>query len=247
MSMSLSPYNPQRFTDSQLYLKEVDGRQLLVKTYLNEGKFTRRDMEIARNRRWEDFGFRVPEILGLQCKEIAEPHVVMQYVPGTRLSEYLKDKRLDTHAKLKTLASIFLLNCSRHDMALANHDLLLLHTDPNTDNIILDGEDIWFIDFEHISEPQDVPTGVGKEVATFTRRVVNDLGIEHLNEVVQALLQAYQFNATILTKVEDLTLARPFQFIHRLKHGLRKKGDAELVTRYDIADAIRKLRLAHQA
>lgn len=244
--MSLNPFNPQRFTDSQLYLKEVDGGKLLVKAYLNEEKFARRDLEIAKNRHWRNCGFDAPEILDMQCNEVTEPHVVMRYVPGIRLSEYLKDKGTTTQEKLNILASIFSKNYLRHDMALANNDLLLLHTDPNTDNIILNQGVIWFIDFEHISKPQDILTGVGKEVATFARRVIKDLGIEHTNQVIQAMLQAYQFNTAIMNKVEELTFARPFQFIHRLKHRLRKKTQAGQVTRYDIADAVRDFRLSHK-
>jgi len=244
--MSLEPFNPQRFTDSQLYLKEVDGSKLLVKVYLNEDKFARRDLEISKNRHWRNCGFDVPEILDMQCDEIAEPHVVMRYVAGLRLSEYLKDKEIPAQEKLNILESIFIKNFMRHDMALAHHDLLLLHTDPNTDNVILNQEVIWFIDFEHISKTQDVLTGVGKEVATFARRVIKDFGIEHTDEVIHALLQAYQFNPAIMNKVEELTFARPFQFLHRLKHGLRKKTRARLVTRYDIADAVRNLRLFHK-
>lgn len=244
--MSLISFNPQRFTDSQLYLKEIDGNKLLVKAYLNEDKFARRNLEISKNRHWKNCGFHVPEILDMLCDEIIEPHVVMKYVPGMRLSEYLMDKGIAVQEKLDILQSIFIKNYRRHEMALAHHDLLLLHTDPNTDNIILNQEVIWFIDFEHISKTQDVLTGVGKEVATFVRRVIKDFGIEHTNEVILALLQAYQFNVAIMNKVEELTFARPFQFIHRLKHGLRKKAQARLVTRYDIANAVRNLRSTHK-
>jgi tRNA A-37 threonylcarbamoyl transferase component Bud32 len=244
--MSLKPFNPQRFTDSQLYLEEADGSQLLVKAYLNEEKFARRDMEIAKNHRWRECGFRVPEIVELQCMEIAEPYVVMRFLTGRRLSEYLKDANVGHSTKLKTLSSIFHLNNARHRLALANNDLLLLHTDPNTDNIILCDQDIYFIDFEHISKTQDVLTGVGKEVATFARRIIKDMGIEHKDEVIAALLHAYQFNDVIMDKVEALTFSRPFQLLHRFKHGLRKKSHTNLVSRYDIADAIKNQRLFHK-
>ncbi|HZV61756.1 MAG TPA: hypothetical protein VFF75_05020 [Methylophilaceae bacterium] len=243
--MSLIPFNPQRFTDSQLFLKEVDGNKLLVKAYLNEDKFARRNLEIAKSRRWRNLGFVVPEILNIRCDELAEPHIVMRYIPGMRLSEYLKDKGVATEEKLNTLKSVFDKNYMRHDLALSNQDLLLIHTDPNTDNIILGQGVIWFIDFEHISKTQDVLTGVGKEVTTFARRVIKDIGIERTDEVIHALLQAYQFNNVIMSKVEELTFERPFQFVHRLKHRLRKRTQPGLVTRYDIADAVRKLRLFH--
>lgn len=241
--MSLSPFSPQRFTDSQLYLKELNGNKLLVKAYLNQDKFARRDMEVSKNQHWRNCGFDVPEILNVQCDEIVEPHVVMRFLPGMRLSEYLKDKGIALQEKLNILESIFIENYRRHGRALTHNDMLLLHSDPNTDNIILNQGVIWFIDFEHISNTQDVLTGVGKEVATFARRVIKDLGVEHTDVVVHTLLQAYQFNNVIMNKVEELTLARPFQIIHRLKHALRKKAQARLVTRYDIADAVRNLRL----
>lgn len=244
--MSLYAFNPQRFTDSQLYVKVIGGNKLLIKTYLNADKFARRDMELTKNQHWRKCGFDVPEMLDMQCAGIVEPHVVMRYVPGIRLSEYLKNGETAFTEKLVTLEAIFKLNYRRHGLALAHNDLLLLHTDPNTDNIILDQGAIWFIDFEHIAARQDVLAGVGNEVATFARRVIKDLGIAHTSAVIRALLEAYQFNDTIMDKVEELTFARPFQFMHRLKHALRKRTQAKQVTRYDIADAIRNLRLGHK-
>lgn len=237
--MSLTPFTPRRFTDSELFLKDVGGQKLLVKRYLNDDRQSRQELEVARNLRWSSHGFCVPKVLDIECEGIDQPYVVMEYVAGIHLSEYLADPQVSSADKLKLLEEVFRTNYRRHQLALANRDLLLVHTDPNTDNVILSSGRIYFIDFEHISSSRDILTAVSKEVATFTRRAVKNIGKRHLHEVIEILLQSYHGSMDIIDKVEELTLKRAFQPVHRLKHWLNKQLNPDLVTRYDIVDAIK--------
>lgn len=237
--MSLTPFTPRRFTDSELFLKDVGGQKLLVKRYLNDDRQSRQELEVARNLRWNSHGFCVPKVLDIECEGIDQPYVVMEYVAGIHLSEYLADPQVSSADKLKLLEEVFRTNYRRHQLALASRDLLLVHTDPNTDNVILSSGRIYFIDFEHISSSRDILTAVSKEVATFTRRAVKNVGKRHLHEVIDILLQSYQGSMDIIDKVEELTLKRSFQPVHRLKHWLKKQLNPDLVTRYDIVGAIK--------
>ncbi len=246
--MSLDSFTPVRFTDSTLFLKEIDGQKLLIKTFINEQKEARRELELAleleleKNLHWSASGFRVPGIIDIEFKELTEPYVVMEFIDGINLSDYLKSPAILLAAKLEVLGDIFKINYRRHLIALENNDLLLIHTDPNTDNIIIRTDQFFFIDFEHFSQSLEISAAVAKEVATFARRVVRDLGIAAMQNVLEIMLVAYNNDALILDKVEELTLGRSFQWLHRLKNNLKKRMNAKLVTRYDIIETIRLLR-----
>ncbi len=246
--MSLISFTPRRFTDSHLFLKEMNGKKLLIKTYINDDRDSRRELESRKNLHWSAYGFNVPQLIdieltGLELGEIADPYLVMEFIHGVNLSDYLKNGQVSVETKLGPLSEIFELNYRRHLLALANDDSLLIHTDPNTDNIILGDGRIFFIDFEHISKPLDITTAVAKEVATFARRVIKNLGARYTSEVITLLLDAYQYNGAIMDKVEELTFGRSFQLLHRFKDHVKKRKDPELVSRYDVAETIKLLRI----
>jgi tRNA A-37 threonylcarbamoyl transferase component Bud32 len=245
--MSLISFTPRRFTDSSLFLKEINGQKLLIKTYLNDDSDSRRKLESQKNLHWSACGFNVPKLvdidpIDIELGEISDPYLVMEFIHGVNLSDYLQDRQVSPETKLKTLSEIFEINHTRHLLALANEDDLLIHTDPNTDNIILSDGRIFFIDFEHISKPLDITTAVAREVATFARRAIKNLGVGHTGEVITLLLVAYQYNGAIMDKVEELTFGRSFQLLHRFKDHVKKRKDPELVSRYDVAETIKLLR-----
>ncbi len=240
--MSLNPYTPERFTDSILFLKEIDGQKLLVKTFINQHKESRRELELQKNQRWNAAGFCVPRIMDIEFKEITEPYVVMEYIDGINLSDYLKNPEIPLTAKLKTLSEIFKINYRRHMLAREQNDALLIHTDPNTDNIIISPKGLVFIDFEHLSKTLDISNAIAKEVGRFIRRAIKDLGTNYMREAIEILLTAYNYDASIFNSVEELALDRPFQSLRRFKNKLKKLKNSKLVTHQDIAEAIKLLR-----
>src|SRR3546814_16826570 len=80
----------------------------------------------------------------------------------------------------------------------------------------------------HISSSRDILTAVSKEVATFTRRAIKNIGKRHIHEVVGILLRSYHDSMDIIDKVEELTLKRSFKPVNRLKHWLKKPRTPEL-------------------
>lgn len=240
--MNLKQITPDRFTDSRLLVHEASGTKLLIKVFLGQDKEQRRELEARKLVHWKAAGFPVPALIDFSLPELTEHYLVMEFLTGETLKDFLRSEATLLEAKLATLAALFRLNYRRHLMVRSHRDLLLIHTDPNTDNIIIRSGDFYFIDFEHRSKLTDSARAMANEVAMFAHRVIRDLGVEHRRSVVEALLAAYQFDSEIFDKVEDLTLGRPLQLIHRIKDRLRRLKNSRSVTRYDVADCIRQLR-----
>lgn len=242
-AVELTEFAPSRFTDSRLYIAEIDSRKWLVKVYANAQQQLRRDLEHSKLLHWRERAFPVPQLLDVALEGIAQPHLVMEYVEGVGLGDYLKNPGIAWPEKKKTLDRILRSNARRHILVSQDHDVLLIHSDPNTDNILLQERgEYFYIDFEHPGSVKDIETAVAAEVATFIRRVLNDVGAEFTEEVVELLLRAYEHDATLLARIESLTLARPFQLVHRFRDRKKKRKNPGLITRYDVADAIYRLR-----
>jgi tRNA A-37 threonylcarbamoyl transferase component Bud32 len=240
--MNLRQITPDRFTNSRLLLHEAPGRKLLIKAFLGDNKEHRRELEGKKLTHWKAAGFSVPQLFDLQFPEVTEPYLVMEFIAGDTLKDFLRNAATALDLRLATLADLFRLNYRRHMLVRSHHDLLLVHTDPNTDNIIVSNGDFYFIDFEHSSKKTDSTSATANEVGTFARRVIRDLGVEHSRSVVERLLVAYHYDGEIFDKVEDLTFGRPFQLLHRIKDRLRRLKNSRSVTRYDVADIVRLLR-----
>ena len=240
--MNLKQITPDRFTDSRLLLHEAPGRKSLIKVFLGDNKEQRRELEAKKLTRWKAAGFSVPQLIDLQFPEVTEPYIVMEFISGDTLKDFLRTAATPLELRLATLVDLFRLNYRRHMLVRSHHDLLLVHTDPNTDNIIVSGRDFYFIDFEHSSKMADITSATANEVGTFARRVIRDLGVEHSRSVVERLLAAYHYDSEVFDKVEELTFGRPFQSLHRIKDRLRRLTNSRTVTRYGVADFIRLLR-----
>lgn len=202
-------------------------------------------MEVQKNLHWSTSGFCVPRIMDIEFNEIVEPYVVMEYINGTNLSDYLKDPEISSAAKLETLSELLRINYRRHMLAREHDDALLIHTDPNTDNIIISSSGLVFIDFEHLSKALDISRAIAKEVARFIRRVIKDLGVNYTNDVIGILLAAYNDDISVFDRVEERTLGQPFQLFRRFKNKLKKLRNPKLVTHHDIAEAIKFIRASH--
>ena len=237
--MELIPFTPKRFTDSELFTTDLDGKKYLVKSYLCDDAELRRELERAKLRHWRACSFRVPNFLEDQEVALESPHLLIEFISGVNLSDALKDSSIAYEVKRGQLEQVYLENAKRHSIALGNNDKLLVHTDPNTDNILLMDHTYVTIDFEHPSKDRSILEAIAHEVATFSRRALTDLGREHLEDIVGIVNQCYTDKPDVLEKVCQLTLGRNFQFYHRFKDGKKKAKKPDLVTRYDVADSIR--------
>jgi len=240
--MELTPFTPSRFTESMLYTFQQDGAGYFVKVYLGENAGLRRDLELSKLNQWSCQNFPVPKVNGTNIPRITDPYLIMEFIQGISLSYYLKDESFKFDIKINLLKKIFLSNYKRHQSAIKNNDKLLVHSDPNTDNIIVSGEEFHFIDFEHPGKKRHVLDACANEAASFCRRVVRDLGRSYLINIMTLFYNIYATENELLTRVEALTYNRSFHLVHRIKDRLKKAKNSELVTRYDVADALHELR-----
>ena len=240
--MNLKQITPGRFTNSRLLTHEASSRKLLIKVFLGKDRDQRKTMEARKLIHWKAAGFCVPELVDFQFSEVMDPYLVMEFVAGETLKNFLTSETTTLERRLDLLSDLFSLNYRRHVLARAQGDLLLIHTDPNTDNILVSRADFYFIDFEHASKITDIASAIANEVGMFVRRVIRDLGMEHRLIVIERLLTAYHYDAEIFDKVEELTLGRPYQTLHRIKDRLKRLKNSRSVTRYDVVDSIRQLR-----
>jgi tRNA A-37 threonylcarbamoyl transferase component Bud32 len=240
--MNLQQITPDRFTNSRLLVHEAAGRKLLIKVYLGEKRDQRRELEARKLAHWRREGFTVPELIELSIPGVSDPYLVMEFISGTSLKHFLRSRETAVEEQLATLSELFQTNHRRHMLVRSRRDLLLIHTDPNTDNLILRSGKQYFLDFEHSSRITEVSLAIANEVGTFVRRAIRDLGGEHCRAVIERLLSAYRNDAEIFDRVEALTLDRPFQPLHRLKDRWKRLRNARVVTRYDVVDCLRRLR-----
>ena len=89
--MNLKQITPDRFTDSRLWLHEASGRKLLVKVFLGDDQEQRRELEARKLAHWKAAGMGVPELLDLQFAEEREPHLVMEFIAGDTLKDFLRN------------------------------------------------------------------------------------------------------------------------------------------------------------
>ena len=240
--MLITPFHPKRFTESELFIAKLDDKSFLLKTYIGNHAILRQEMEQTKLAHWRYHQFPVPNTFQIDIPPVKQPYLLMEYIDGQALSEYLKQSSITDDEKLSLLTQIFRCNAKRHQLALDLSDLHLIHTDPNTDNILIKDHEFFYIDFEHRVKEKTIVVAIAQEIATFCRRICTDFGREQIDTIIRLMLAEYN-NQEIIQKVISLTTERPFQIIHRTKDQRKKQKNPAIITRYDIVDAIKKLAL----
>src|SRR5262249_6550106 len=147
--VDLQPLKTYRASRNRAGLLRHDGLTLLVKCYAGERQQERRDCEELSLRAWSHAGFSVPVVRDVDVPELHDtPYLVMDYLPGLTLQEYLCQTDTPLSEKLALLSRIFRDNSRRHDCACRERQSRLLHPDPNSSNVICLGGQFYFIDFE---------------------------------------------------------------------------------------------------
>lgn len=239
--MKLLPFKTSRSTDSNLYLLSKENKTFLVKCYNGKMAYERKRLEFQMLQVWRNSGYPVPACHDITVSHITGPYLVMDYIKGVNLGEYLKDPKIQREKKLSKIAEIFRNNFDRHSKSLESKDLNLVHSDPNTDNILIPSEGFFYIDFEHYSKNLPLFDMVCKEIATFCRRAVRDIGPDCVDDVVRNMIGEYKKNDKLLWRIIELTAGRPFQLIHRFRDSRKKKASPGEITKYDIADALKRM------
>ena len=228
-------------TTNRLYRLSKDGVELLVKCYSGPNAEYRWKRESRVMAIWGAHDYDVPVCYDIQVPGIKGPYLVMDYIDGICISEYLSDERVPIEKKYNTLRSIFNNNALRHATALTSKNPDLVQYDANTGNIMVTTNRCFHIDFETPPKNRTVGDLICKEMAKFCRWAVRDMGRECLDEVTGLLVGAYAKQPWLIDRIVALPTHRPFQGFHRWRDAKKKKKDPVEITKYDIADALKRI------
>lgn len=227
---------------NEVCLLRHEGRQLLAKRYRGAQPQARCDYERNTLQLWASLNLPVPRLWDVDVPEWhGSPYVVTDFLSRLTLQEWLADGAIPESAKLAFLTRIFTENHRRHRLALERREPRLIHADPNSSNVLRSEEAFYFIDFERPAEFTDLAVAVAVELGKFCRWTVRDFGVTQLEPVMRLLVTAYGDDRHLLRLFIDRTCARPFQVIHRWRDRRRKARQPGEVTKYDLADTLRRL------
>ena len=240
--MKLLPLKPFRATTNDFFVLTADEDKYLVKLYRGPSAQQRRDQERRRLHQWTGNGYLAPRVNDIVVPELRdESYLVMSFIEGISLREYLCRDNNDRGKKWNCLKTFFQQNSLRHQRAIKENNPDLLHYDANTGNVICAADGFYFIDFETIDPHHNVVESTAVEAATMCRWIVRDLGRTSLDKVVEIMASSYQNQQDLLQIIVQRTTARPGQFYHRWRDRQRKRKNPQEITKYDIADVLAKI------
>ena len=229
-----------RTTSNDLF-KLTEGKQSwLLKRYRGDKAEHHRDSEKNRLVLWARQGFLVPEVIELQLSAEVQPYLVLQWINGCSLADYLTSVDRSIDVKIQKIKELIQLFYQRQQFCLAENSYDFIHHDPNTGNMVLDKDDFYYIDFEEKvnSDDYELSEALAIELAKFIRWVIRDLGSGYLDKIIQLTVEVYQPGNPILDQIIERVHGRHFQFIHRWKDRNKKKYNSSEVTKYDLADSL---------
>lgn len=238
--MNLFPVATFRPTTNKLFSFYQDGRRLLLKLYVGEKCQERYERERYLLKKWALHHLPVPCFYDFDVAGVTKPYLVTDYMEGVSLREYLASPAYSTEKKLARLEDIFSCNRNRHSLALQTNDPDFVLFDANTGNIIVTGNGYFHIDFEAPAKRENLVNLISKEMAKFCRWACRDMGRDNMTIIVEKLTDIYADHLELLQRIVELTTSSPLQFVHRLRDKGKKKKNPLEITKYDIADAIRK-------
>ena len=222
-------------------IKLTEGKQSwLLKRYRGDKAEHHRDSEKNRLVLWAKQGFLVPEVIDLQLSAEVQPYLVLQWINGCSLTDYLTSVEHSIEVKIQKIKELIQLFYQRQQFCLAQKNYDFIHHDPNTGNMVLDKDDFYYIDFEEkvSSDDYELSEALAIELAKFIRWVIRDIVKTHLNKVIQLTVEVYRPGNPILDQIIERVYGRHFQFIHRWKDRNNKKHNSAEVTKYDLADSL---------
>jgi tRNA A-37 threonylcarbamoyl transferase component Bud32 len=241
-NLDLKPFHAFRHTTNTAYVATIDGQRFFVKCYRGKAANERRKLEQKLMNHWYKNGFNVPANYDISIAGLEQPYLVIEFIEGTCLAEYLTDALEQTTRKLDTIARILDHNYIRHQQALATGDIYLIHSEPHMSNLMISAKGCYYIDFESPLTKRPMLQAIATEIAKFSRWASTDIGCVHTDAVVKRVLKAYQKAPAMIEALIALTIDRPFQWGYRWRDRIKKRKNPFKVSKYDIIDAIAQQR-----
>jgi hypothetical protein len=229
----------QPTSGNALYVWESGGRRLIIKAYRGPRAQQRRDCERRLLELWGSHGLDVPTTVDVLVPGVVGPYLALDHVAGASLRTEL-GRPLPAASRLELIELALVSLCRRQELACSLGDLRLIHPDPNTGNVILEGRRAVWIDLESERRGRGIVPAAAQELAKLVRWASGDLGRSHVAAVAQRVVDVYRGREEILTTAIAQTCGRPWQWLHRRRDCRRKQAAPATVTKYDVADAFRE-------
>ena len=123
--MKIEPISTLRNTSNELSKLTEGENTWLLKRYQGKDSLSHRENEEARLRAWLAGGYPVPEIADLNLPSEQQPYLVIQWLEGESLGEFLTSDEIPDPEKLERLQRIIAQFHSRHKYVQQHQDLLL--------------------------------------------------------------------------------------------------------------------------
>ena len=207
---------------------------------------SRRDFEKTCLEIWTQKGFDAPQLKALpQGYKTVRPALAMAYIDGRRLDHLLASPDTDLPDKMAAVKAVFAEMKARHCMALFERNHKLIHFDANIRNIMMKNGRSIHIDFEMGRLNESIDRSAAREVLKFSLQAANHIGAELLEDLIGELVLTYNIRQ-ILKRIVDENLNQRLLRYHLKKDSKRKAKNPGLVTRLDLADALKR-RILHPA
>lgn len=141
---------------------------------------------------WRREGFDAPRLLSIpELEETAEPCLVMEWVPGPRLSQVLGDSKVPIESRTEHIRRFSRTWGERHARALSHKDASLIVENPTFDHVLVSGERLVHYDFEIVfRRTSDLERLVRRELVGFVWSMAKWSG-DDFSLLLQAMLDAY--------------------------------------------------------
>ncbi len=236
--MNIHPLKLFRPTSNKLFVTDDNKQKILIKQYCGPDASQHCQHEKMTIQQWSKAGFNVPKLLHIDNIKLNKPYLAMTFIEAEAMGKLLKSPETD---KFLLIREFYRELYRRHYLAIKQNNPDLIHHDANTGNILYNNHIFYFIDFESEVKFKDVELSASVELATITRWIVRDIGIESIEQVVSIANEQYKDLQKIMQLLIDRTLKRPFQTYHRWKDRKRKIKAPNNVTKYDVANVFKKI------